>query len=204
MPNQRSLSEQIEALRLEVERTRAEIDRLRYLDESHRTFLQSWQIQVAPIHEEQERSRELGAGYAQVGIKSMFILNGGALVALPAFVKMAGTGLATETAFFASSVASFVIGLVLITVTTLFAYLSLDAEVAALRRRGNVLRLDLIKGCNPVAFTKDQEQERHENEEGREKFGDLASQFTKVAVGLAIASLVAFIAGAVIGIAILA
>lgn len=196
MTDEQDLRDKIDALRIQIEQNTLQ-------NETYRTYLQGWQIQVSPIHEEKERSRELSSGFAQMGIKSMFILNGGSLIALPAFAEIANKNIAENIPLFVGSISCFVVGLALTALATLFAYLSLDANTAELENSGTVVRFDLIKGRDPAAFSKDQEQERETSEKERQRFNGLTQTLALIAMRVAIASLVAFIAGAGLGILIL-
>ena len=126
----------------------------------------------------------------------MFLLNGGALIAFPAFAELVNTNLSEQIGMFLISVFAFVAGLVLIMITTVLAYMSFDAEVAAYRELDAVVRLNLVKRKDVESFTEEQEIQRAGADKEREKFGGIARALARWALGLAIGSIMAFIVGA--------
>ena len=79
---------------------------------------------AGPYHELRLEAFKAAAGYAQAALKAGFILNGGALIAIPAFRSMISP-VAHDHWFNISNVlASFVVGIVFCTVSVLFAFLS--------------------------------------------------------------------------------
>ncbi len=58
--------------------------------EQYEAFLRRLETSIKPRHEVMERSRTFTFEFARMALRSMFLLNGGALIALPAFAEMLG------------------------------------------------------------------------------------------------------------------
>lgn len=196
MSDERKPLDPVEALRLEVERTRLELDRASYMNEHTRTFLERWRTDVQPIHEAAERSREMAYGYAKLAIQTMFLLNGGALIVFPAFAQLVGTAFRDHVVSALLSVGGFVSGLVLIGVTTLLAYLSMDADAAAIRQYGEVVKINLNQSQDPDAKAEKYETPRSVAAAAQERHYRRANVMRWWAVGLGVGSMVAFVFGA--------
>ncbi len=193
----------VERLRLQVEEIRLKFDHLSLLNEKTRTFLQRWQTDVLPVHESGERSREMAATYAQMTIKTMFLLNGGALIVFPAFAELIDTPLSDQILMFVGSIGSFVLGLALIAITSLLAYMSLDADAAGFRCDETIIKINLNQGENPKGHDEEQENNRTTAKTDGEKLKKLAVRLTRWAIGLGLGSLGAFLVGTGLAIAVL-
>ena len=186
----------IEALRLDMDRLRLALDQARYQDDKTRTFLERWRVDVQPVHEHRLMSREHAYGYAKVAIQTTFFLNGGALIAFPAFAQLVGTSLYTNRSLALASILAFVIGLVLIAVTTLLAYLSMAADANAVSRKEEFVKAGLNQSQVPDAEKPKYNGIREAAETARKRHYGLAMRFERWAVGLGIASIAAFLVGA--------
>jgi len=179
-----------------IEKTRLEIERATYLNETTRTYLERWRTEVQPVHEEKERSREMAFGFAKMAIQTMFLLNGGALIAFPAFAGLVGAAFKEHISIFLLSAGGFVTGLVFIAITGLLAYISMDADTEAIRQREEIVKIDLIKAQNPDGFTPDMQKIQDEAKQARDASYQRAVGLRRRALGLGIGSMFAFVFGA--------
>ncbi len=90
-------------------------DRQQIVDE----FWKEWEASQRPIRDVIRLSEEAALEFSKLGIRSLLLLNGGALIALPAFATFSGTP-DKELMFW--SVASFAVGLVTCMIGLLLAY----------------------------------------------------------------------------------
>ena len=185
------------ALRLEVERLRLQLDEARQRDERTRTFLERWRTDVGPLHEAAERSRDMTFGFAQMAIRSMFLLNGGALVAVPAFAELVGAAFQENLTAFLLSGLGFVTGLILIAITTVLAYTSMDADAEAIRQDQEVVKINLNRSENPKSYTDKVKKQQSAAEAARQKFGRRSTKLRAWALWLGVGSMGAFIFGTV-------
>lgn len=197
MSNEQMQPDPLAALRLEVERLRLQLDSARHQNERTRTFLERWRTDVVPLHEAAERSRDMAFGFAQTAIRSMFLLNGGALVAVPAFAELVGTAFQENMTALLLSGSGFVAGLILIAITTLLAYTSMDADAEAIRQDQEVVKINLNRAQNPKSYTNKLKKQQSEAEAARLKFGRRSAKLRTWALCLGVGSMGAFIFGAV-------
>lgn len=195
MPEEKESLSEVEALRLEVERARLALDQASYKNEVTRTFLQRWHTDVQPVHETFERSREMAHGFAKLAIQMMFLLNGGALIAFPAFAQLVGTGFRENVDLALFSIGGFVLGLALIAFATLLAYISMEADTEALGQREEYVKLGLNQSQVPDKDKPEYDKKRADAEEARKRHFGRAMRFRAWSMGLGISSLVAFLVG---------
>ncbi len=190
MPEEKRPVDPVEALRLDLERRR-------YMDETTRTFLERWRTDVKPLHEHRLMSREHAYGYAKLAIQTMFLLNGGALIAFPAFTQLLGTAFKDHVTIALMSIGGFVFGLVLIAITILLAYLSMAADAEAVNQKEEYVKLGLNR--DQVADDKKPEydKKRATAEKERKRKYELATRLALWGLGLGVGSLAAFVFGAI-------
>lgn len=135
----------IESLSLEVEQARLDIELIRQSNDDHRVSLERWNTALRPIHEKYIQSRAQSVAFATLGIRSMFLLNGGALLVFPAFAKLLGTGFVEQMGWAQWSIGCFVVGLITIALTTVQAYLSSDLRSMALEYESSRTHLFLLR-----------------------------------------------------------
>lgn len=181
-PTEQQIRLQIENLRLETER--------------YRVFLQRWETDVRPIHEIQERSREMSHAYSKMGIQTMFLLNGGAVIAFPTFAKLADVKFSDHSMLALSSIGAFVFGLVFIAVTTVSAFFSMDADTQAALRWSEVVKCKLNKELDPKNTKEDWDAKRNAAEADQKRLGCVSRKWRRASVVFAFGSCGAFIMGA--------
>jgi hypothetical protein len=97
------------------------------LDKAHR---ERWATHADPILQLAETSRRMAHAYAKMGFQTMFFLNGGALIAFPAFAQLLGKTFSLTARPAALSIGAFICGLVAL------AHV-IDDKVEAAYRRGD-------------------------------------------------------------------
>ena len=197
MSNEQMQPDPLAAPRLEVERLRLQLDSARHQNERTRTFLERWRTDVVPLHEAAERSRDMAFGFAQTAIRSMFLLNGGALVAVPAFAELVGTAFQENLTVFLLSGLGFVTGLILIAITTVLAYTSMDADAEAIRQEQEVVKINLNRSENPKSYTDEVKKRQSEAEVARQRVDRLSVKLRAWALWLGVGSMGAFVFGTV-------
>jgi len=186
---------EIERVRLEIDR--ANIDKQRAETDRQRTFLERWNADMSPQHSyivEHDRS---SMALALNAIKSMYILNGGALIALPAFYGFLERVLPTTREAISESAVAFTTGLVLAALTSLLAYI---AQTQYGKAASEGLNWRAIKLNAPLGTT-DQQLMANPNYTaslGAQRHArDHAEVYRWAALAVGILSLLAFIVGAV-------
>lgn len=87
--------------------------------DERRLMLEEWRINVQSSLDEAAESRKLATEYAQIALKSAFLVNAGALVALPPLMQWLS---AAQRRLIPTSAWLFVIGLMLAAICALLAY----------------------------------------------------------------------------------
>lgn len=188
---------ELDRARLEVERARLKLDAAAHQDQRTRTYLERWRTDVGPLHESEESAWGRAYGYAQTAIRSLYLLNGGALVAFPAFAQLAGTPISEHLTLFLLSGGSFVSGLVLVGATNILAYVSADAQVAAVREEKENVKINLNRSHNEDGYTEREEARTKQAATLQSKYRRTAYRTALWCLGLGAGSLVMFLAGAI-------
>lgn len=182
---------------------RPDVELIRLQYEHFRTYLQRWETDLRPLHEAKERSREMAHAYTKMGIQTMFLLNGGAIIAFPTFAKMAGITFADHPVLALLSVGAFVTGLVLIAVTTIYAFLSMDADSKALTHSSEITKCQLNKEQDPQNTRFNWDQRRQSAEKSLKEQMNAEERLRSIAIRLGVGSCVAFCVGALLAAAVL-
>ena len=171
--------------------------------EQYEAFLRRLETSIKPRHEAAERSRTFTFEFARMALRSMFLLNGGALIALPAFAEMLG-GIKPETAdAFILSIGSFIVGLVLIAAATFFAYIAMNADVGDIQQEILWRTIDINADYKPPDDPQKSKDERDNAIKLSKKCGTWARRFRAIVIVLGLGSLGAFINGALQGASVL-
>ncbi len=171
--------------------------------DQYEAFLRRLETSIKPREEAAERSRTFTFEFARMALRSMFLLNGGALIALPAFAEMLG-GIKLETAdAFVWSTGGFIVGLVLIAAATLFAYIAMNADVVGIQQEILWCTLDISADYKPPDDPQKSKGERDNAIKLSKKCQTWARRFRAVTVVLGLGSLGAFINGALQGASVL-
>jgi len=92
--------------------------------ERRRLLVAEWHAAIAPFDRQAQEANAHAVALGAVGLRALFVLNGGALLVFPAYLSVLGTDLdaAFRPAFLAG--VGFLAGLVMAAVATMLAYLT--------------------------------------------------------------------------------
>ena len=90
--------------------------------------LEAVRTQTSPFHELRLEAFRALTSYAQSALKAAFLLNGGALIAVPAFQRLIDSHGQAGWYNLSNILALFVVGLIFCTIASLFAFLSAQHE----------------------------------------------------------------------------
>lgn len=135
--DRKNIERAIEVAKLQIQEKQLRFEELRQ-KEAH--YLERWKVDVTPVEQVGIEAGKGSITFAQTAIKTSLILNGGALVALPAFTQIFN---APATALL-EPISYFVIGLVLNGVATVCAFsaLSNTENLMGCIRESRILKLN--------------------------------------------------------------
>ena len=189
-------SDSLEALKVEVDRLKVAIDQARHQNELDRTFLERWRTELQPLHDHRMKSRDQGHDYAKAAFQMIFVLNGGALIAFPAFAQLTGNGFKQNLPVALGSIAGFVVGLVLIATAALFVGGAFSEDGDAIEADKSFVRTRMHQFRAPEAARPNFEKEKKEHETRRDEHNKTAKKWSVIAAVLACLALFAFVVGA--------
>jgi hypothetical protein len=161
----------------------------------YRAFLARWRTDVAPVHDRCERSREFRAQYAQLTLKSLLVAHGAALVAFPAVARLIEAPVGAQIQRFLFAEGCFLLGALLILVTMLVAYATLDVDVTRQKGERAAARRRLIESEFPEQFGDALEAEGVSAEADQTKHWRLGVGLSWVAMVLVAASILCLALG---------
>lgn len=88
-------------------------------------FLRDWEASVPPIERKGQEADRGAVDYSLLGIKSAFILNGGALVVLPALTPVFGINTTCNKGLLIWAAAIFMVGILFAAATTALSYFTM-------------------------------------------------------------------------------
>ena len=186
-----------DALRRDVERTQLQTESIRLQLEQLKTFLEHWRTEIEPLHESRIKSREFAFQFSKFTLQSIFLLNGCALIAFPTFAGLIGTGFQHQLTWALVSIAFFVLGLILVAASSLFAFFSMNADSDAIHQRSESVKAQL----NEQRVAQENKQTFQNVSWSALELSDgamkLAYKLRAWAIGLGIGSISAFIVGVV-------
>ena len=97
----------------------------------HIAFLDQWRTELAPIDAKIALAIQSATSLAQTGLRSGYILNGGALIALPAFIEIFGKFEPNNTRAYTFSAIFFVLGLITCVIANFLGYKSVNTAAEA-------------------------------------------------------------------------
>lgn len=156
-------------------------------------FLTEWEINVTTERTLHTKFTEVAADFGQVFLKSSFLLNGGALIALPPLMQWLDD--AQRQQVFATSL-WFVAGIVLTAIATAIAYFNFTFLAAISDDRAGLRASDVnnFYSAEPVELASDTEYKKLQS---KERWHGVAIVVTQVlAVVFAILAYIAFCSGA--------
>jgi hypothetical protein len=102
-------------------------------NELDRTFLDRYRTEVQPWLDLEMKSRDMMHDFGKTAFRTAFLLNGGALLAFPAFAELIGNGFRDRLEWSIASIAAFVLGLVLIALASLCAGFAYSKDTDGIR-----------------------------------------------------------------------
>lgn len=112
-------------------------------------FLDQWRTELAPVDAQIALAAESATSLALTGLRSGYLLNGGALIALPAFVEIFKKLNAGDAGFFIFAAIPFVLGLITCTAANFLGYKSVDTAGTAHHEVRNWTALRIIEQYYP-------------------------------------------------------
>jgi len=158
-------------------------------------FLRDWEVEVLPKENQAAAACQAAVDYSILGLKSAFLLNGGALVALPAFISIFGKETACLRVHIGYISACFVLGIGCVATSTALSYFTTHKQEAAHWSRREI-------SANQILALYYEDQNFNDQAEAAVKTRDenIAAGIVlqKWAIGMALASAGAFLLGALL------
>lgn len=117
-----SVEHTIEVAKLQIQERQLRLEESRHRLEKELHYLERWKVDVTPVEQVAIEAGKGSITFAQTAIKTGLILNGGALIALPAFVQI----FSVPTAVLIGPISYFVIGLALNGIATICAFIAMS------------------------------------------------------------------------------
>ncbi len=100
-------------------------------------FLDQWRTELAPVDAQIALATESATSLALTGLRSGYLLNGGALIALPAFIEIFKKLESGDTDLFVFAAIAFVLGLITCTVANFLGYKCVSTATLAHQENRN-------------------------------------------------------------------
>lgn len=186
----------LEEIALHLDSIRTELEKIKVRQEGTRIYLEQWKADISPVEEQTLQTHRSAIAFAQAGLKTAALINGGALIALPAFVTLFKIG---SGEIVISAAIFFCFGLLAAACAYLFAFLSVDHFGISTTHKRERLAMNL--NINRLPDTDEnkkldmqkQIEWRKQQIESEEK---LALRNRNIGVFLLTSSLIAFLLGA--------
>ena len=172
-----------------------EVARLRL--EQARAYQERWKTHVDPILSLAETSRGMAHDYAKMALQTMFFLNGGALIAFPAFAQLLGKSFWLAPRLATYSMAAFVVGLAAIATSTYLAYLAMDKDAESIRHWWEKVRSEISLEADPTSSLADWKTLAGSSQKRMLRASHWFRRLSLAASVLGVASMFAFVAGAI-------
>lgn len=177
------------------------------MTEEWQAHVDRWQLVIEPLQAQQREWISYAVSYGQIALRSGFILNGGAIIAVPAFAQMLGVGLWGEGVglpFTAISV--FLAGLVLAAAAAACASFAMTsyAHYTTEKIRRVAVFIQTSYQSPPKGRETSAAQTYGEETTTERAFQDKGRRWEAIAIIFGSISLVAFVVGATIGAYIIA
>lgn len=172
--------------------------------ENQRIHNEQWRYAVHPAQEVRNIAMEHAYGLAKIAIQTTYLLNGGALIAFPAFAEIVSASMLNYIYAALGAIAAFVFGLVFSSITTIFAYICQVYYVD-----NTEWRIREISERVAAAGLNDDRKKRHSSEAKKadlkaNEYFKKANRFRKWAVLFGSFSILSFIFGAICAMRVLA
>ena len=187
---------EFDALKLEIEKLRLALDNAKHQNDLTRTYLERWRTDVQPVHEHRLKSRDQAYGFIKMAVQSVFLLNGGALIAFPTFAKLTDATLRDHLPQSLKGIGCFVAGLILTAMAMLLAAFAYGLDTDALERKEKAVKAGVNLQHSSPDRRADLEKVRDAAEAERARLGKHAIRTGYIAIALAALALTVFIGGA--------
>ena len=170
---------------------------------THVAFLEHWRTDLQPIENDIRASDRASVDFAISGLRTVFLLNGGAIVAVPAFAEVLGVQ-DDQRYWITYAVATYAFGLFLSALSQIAAYLTTESRSREFSERLSwrsitvKLKHNIIQENDPECAAAELFKEKEKRWEGIAKFFNIS------ALALCIISLLMFIVGAYLSMKIFA
>jgi hypothetical protein len=159
-------------------------------------FRDDYEFAVGPLRDNVRANYEGALKFADSGIRTLFSLNGGGLIALPAFAALFKTDMHTAAVWIVSAMVAFVIGLTSAALTSLFGYMSAMKSVEATHSLLSATGAKYARHYQQAPETTTIGDEIKASEEAAGQYTTRSIRLRTLAVAVSIFSLLAFIVGA--------
>jgi len=159
-------------------------------------FRDDYEFAIGPLRDDARANYEGALKFADSGIRALFGLNGGGLIALPAFAALFKTDMHAAAVWIVCAVVAFVVGLTGAALTCLFGYMS---AMNALEATHNILTATGTKYTRhyqQVPETPTTSGEIKAAEDAAARCTARGILLRRLAVVVSVASLLAFVIGA--------
>lgn len=161
-------------------------------------FREEMEFATGPLLVTSRMNYESAMKFAETAIKGGFLLNGGGLVAVPAFVALVRVKESVSLAPLTWALVIFALGVLFAWLTSIFGYFSARRGEASAMAEYEGTRLNYTLVWNQSPQTPPTQAEISSEAEKAKRYWGLAQTLTKVAVGCGIASVLGFLIGACI------
>ena len=186
----------LEQQRVLLDAEKVQLEKRKAANDQYKNFLDQWRTDIAPLDKSASLSRQFAVQFAQTALRTVFLLNGGAFVAVPAFAKLVDVSIKEQLPLFIVSMAAFAFGLVLSAVVAIFAFKSTEHDAAATFSHLEVVKTRLNKGQNPNSFGEEQANKLAAAVSEEDASRKSRDRMQKWALAFGIAGLVCFVIGA--------
>lgn len=130
----------IEAAKLQIQEGQLRLEEARLKLEKELHYLERWKVDVTPVEQVAVEAGKGSIAFAQAAIKSGLILNGGALVALPAFTQIFGI----SASQLIEPIQYFLLGIVLCGFASIFGFITLanTEDLLSCIRESRIIKLN--------------------------------------------------------------
>ena len=139
--------ENINREKVNIDLERIFIDKNKLENDRYSNFLKAYEISIKPINEKIILSMNQVHSFAKSGMQCLFLLNGGAILAIPALLKIIYTNNPANDQIIACGFL-YIVGLVLVAVAYFCAYMACCQDSKTLMHWENREKYDLMKNFN--------------------------------------------------------
>lgn len=159
-------------------------------------FLRDWEASVLPVENQASGAEKGAVDYSLLGLKSAFILNGGALVALPAVTPFFGINAAANKNLLVWTAATFMVGILLSAAATALSYFVMCYQ-GSMHRWSREKNAQIVIGQYFGHIEDGGARDKKRDEAARKEadYAKTANTIRDIAIGCAFATIVAFLIG---------